>query len=475
LNLSILDAAQQCPEREYIVTPERTLTYAQMAQRVERTVSWLRSTGVRPGQEEPFALEATSALRTIEILLSLMELGVPALLLHPRWTELERASVLKRAGVSVPSLPDSFGLIPAGPPPSTSLPVKDPESCLAVVYTSGTTGVPKGVRLSRRAFVASARSTSAAVPVSETDRWLLCMPLAHVGGLSIITRCLLARATVVLQPSAPSKGFDPASVWRLMQDQEVTLVSLVPTQLQRLLDASLRAPSSLRLVLLGGASCPPQLLARAAEHGWAIRCTYGLTEACSAVTIARADGASAVPDSCGSALPGVELRIEAGRIHVRSAALLSGYYPEATGAALDDDGWFVTADCGQLVDGDLRVLGRHDDVIVTGGENVHPLEVERELLLHPGIDDACVFGLSDEHWGQVVAAAIVAKAPAALCDLLGWLEPRLARFKLPRKIAVVEALPLTPTGKVNRLRCRQLFGTQCRDISELSFESGAPR
>jgi O-succinylbenzoic acid--CoA ligase len=331
------------------------------------------------------------------------------------------------------------------------------------VYTSGTTGVPKGVRLSRRAFIESATSTALAVQLQNHDRWLLCMPLAHVGGLSIITRCLLSRCALVLQSPAPSKGFDPVSTWRLMDETGVTVVSVVPTQLQRLLEISPRAPAALRLVLLGGASAPPGLLARAAAAGWVVLCTYGLTEACSAVTIQREPGTQWTANAAGSALPGVEIQIEGGRILVRSKALLSGYFPDS-GPPLNDAGWFVAADCGEIIEGELYVLGRSDDAIITGGENVHPLEVERALLEHPAIEDVCVFGLEDPEWGQVVAAAIVSSDHAALSDLRAWLVERLASFKLPRKVALVDALPLTPTGKVNRLRCRQLFGPQCRDL-----------
>jgi O-succinylbenzoic acid--CoA ligase len=309
-----------------------------------------------------------------------------------------------------------------------------PDGTLAVLYTSGTSGRPKGAILSRAAFIAAARASAARLGWRDDDRWLCSLPLAHVGGLSVLVRCLLARRPFVL-----GRGD------RVAEDlaaHRATIVSLVPAQLARLLDAGWDPPPWLRLVLLGGAAAPPRLLERAASAGVPVVTTYGLTEACSQVAtqIPGAPGAG-----CGPPLPGVSVRIaEDDRIEIDGPTLFSGYL----GEPLRPPGWFATGDFGRLdAGGNLHVLGRRTDLITTGGENVYPAEVEAYLDAR-GVS-ACVFGVADETWGEIVAAAVTAPVdPASLADL--------APFKRPRRLAVVDALPLTAGGKPDRAAARAL-------------------
>jgi O-succinylbenzoic acid--CoA ligase len=257
------------------------------------------------------------------------------------------------------------------------------------------------------------------------------MPLAHVGGLSILTRCLLARTCVVLEPR-----FDAATLPARLDDEKITLLSLVPTMLARLLDEhpTWTPPPRLRAILLGGAGTPARLLARARERGLPVHTTYGLTEACSQVVTG------------GRALHGVELRISADeRIQVRGPMLMTGYLGEPP---LPPGAWLDTGDLGELDgDGVLRVHARRTDLIVTGGENVYPAEVEDALAALPGIHAACVFGIPDETWGQLVAALLVGERTPGLAAAIA---ARLAPHKRPRRIAFVDALPVTPAGKPDR-------------------------
>jgi O-succinylbenzoic acid--CoA ligase len=223
----------------------------------------------------------------------------------------------------------------------------------------------------------------------------------------------------------------------------VTLASLVPTMLVRLLDMETwRPPAHLRAILLGGAPASPALLARAAARGLTVHTTYGMTETCSHVAID------------GRVLPGVELGFRDGRITVRGPVVLRGFAPPHDDEpAVDGDGWFVTSDRGLFDEsGRLRVLGRADDVIVSGGEKVDPTAVEGVLESLPGVAAACVFAVPDPEWGERVAAALVAGpgGPPPARDLADALAERLARHQRPRRVAWLAELPLGATGKVDR-------------------------
>ena len=467
--LSVLRAAEEAPEHPAILVGERAISYGALAERVSRAIGWLRHLGVG-STPAPVALVAYAEPRTFELLYALIELGVPALLVHPRWTERERKELYA-------TVPDAFVLDNAlreapragqsarraatanetGANASLTLPEHiPPETPLAVVFTSGTTGRPKGVVLSRRAFFESAATSARNLAFYPDDRWLLTLPIAHVGGLSVLTRCLIARKTVVLPPELAAEGrIEPAALSRSVVRDRVTLLSLVPAQLDRwLADArDWTPPSHVRAILLGGASASPALLARAVGRGWPVLTTYGLTEACSQVTTQKYGTENRGEQGSGDALPGMQVRIVDGVIRVRGPSLFSRYLDDAA-SGLDADGWLTTEDCGHIDEhGRLHVLGRRDEVIVTGGENVHPCEVERVLDACPGIAASCVFAVEDARYGQRVAAALVADQTAAQPDdaeLVQFLSGHLASFKQPRDIAWLDALASATSGKVDR-------------------------
>ena len=355
----------------------------------------------------------------------------------------------------------------------------DPEAPLALLYTSGTTGRPKAAVLSHRAFAASARGHAALLGLEPRDRWLACMPLFHVGGLSILWRSVMAGSAIVLH-----EAFDVARVAHALRAERITLVSLVPTMLARLLDhwdAEIEDAScehlapALRCALIGGASASEALLERARRRGLPIAPTYGMTEACSQVAT-RPPGDTGAPQRERLVpLPGTELRIEdeagrplgagpVGTIALRGPTLMSGYVGAAARAApgaLDEHGWFRTGDVGFLdSEGRLCVLDRRRDLIVSGGENVYPAEVESVLLDHDRVLDAGVAAIADAEFGARPAAWIVARgAPGAaapgdaLAEALdAWCRERLARFKCPVAYRFVEALPRNAGGKLVRSR-----------------------
>ncbi len=419
---SIFDAASDAAEAPALRAGERVYTFEELAALVRGRLRALEREA-RP--RVPYPVVGANRVETIVALCALFELGVPALLLHPRLTSTETAALLADAERAGPI---------------------EHDDAAAVVYTSGTTGEPRAAVLTHRALAASAQASTANLGWEEDDRWLLCMPLARIGGLSTLTRCLAARRCVALVPR-----FDAAAFAHEMAANAATLVSLVPTMLARVLDAHPQwdGGGRLRAIVLGGAAASPRLLERARDRGLPIVITYGLTETCSQVSAtpyaARFDTAAF---GAGRPLPGIEIRVAGGHVEVRGPVLMAGYRnapPLAPGA------WFDTGDLGAIDDhGCLRVDARRTDLIVTGGENVSPVEVERVLEACPGVREAAVFGVADETWGQKVAAALVTEAGTPAVGLAPHVESRLAPHKRPRAVCYVPALPHTAGGKLDR-------------------------
>jgi O-succinylbenzoic acid--CoA ligase len=456
--LSILSAAERQPDAAAIVTPGGVRTRLDVARSVSGWIGWLRAQGVSPGDTQPVAFVAELSVRNVEFLLALIELGVAVLPLHDRWNSAQRDAAVRACGaclLEIPSEAPNAAQVPA-------VAAIDPERPLAIVYSSGSTDLPRGVVLSRRAFVNSARASAQALPFRDDDHWLLTLPLAHVGGLSVVTRCLLAGKAVVLSSDHVS-GFDPDVALAAMRRCSATLVSLVPTQLQALVERERDCPKSLRAAIVGGAALPTNLAQRAYSAGWPILTTYGLTETCAQVTLQRCSTPREAVSSitCGSPLPGVEVRIVDGLIQIRCGSLLSALVP-AGPTGVNAEGWLATSDLGELDQGgELVVLGRADDVIITGGENVNPLLVERVLTEHPSVARACVFGVPSERWGHEVAVAIVVETGQVVDGLESWLGTRLASFQRPRWLALVEQLPTLPNGKVDRRACQRSVRDRC--------------
>jgi O-succinylbenzoic acid--CoA ligase len=307
------------------------------------------------------------------------------------------------------------------------------EGVALVITTSGSTGEPKGVELTHDALAASAQMTMRRIGLDDGDRWLACMPWHHIGGLQV-----LLRARQFDTPLVVHERFD---VDRFAAQRDVTLLSLVPTQLVRLLDAGVDL-DRFRVILLGGAAPAPTLLARARAAGGRVVTTYGMSETCG----------GCVYD--GLPLDGVHIGVTVdGRVKLRGPMLMSGYRsrPDLTAGAIVD-GWLVTNDLGAVAeDGRLHVLGRADDVVITGGENVVTTEVAARLATHPQVRDVAVTGVDDPEWGQRVVAVVVADGdPPTLRQLREWCMATLPRAAAPRQLLVVDELPLLASGKLDR-------------------------
>lgn len=396
--LSIHAAAHEATDRPAIITRDRTWTFAECAELASA-----------PG---PVVI-ATPDVATILAIYGALEAAQPVAMIHAKAPLPEQHR--QRAMVAT-------ALAAATVPPGTAF----------VLFTSGSTGAAKGVVLSRGAIVAAARASAARLGWREDDRWLLPLPMAHAGGLSIVVRCLIARKPLILVER-------DTELAPLLRDARATIASLVPTQLAGLVPGD---PAALRALILGGAATPPGLLATALAARWPVLASYGLTETFGQVATSRAPGGPLV------LLPGVE--VEARETLVIRTAQLATCYLDGTAIAPQ----LVTADLGELEpvadEMMLHVIGRRDDVIISGGENIHPFDVEAILGATPGVTAACAFGVPDARYGSVVGVAVVVTPGFDRSAALAHWHATLAPYARPRWLAEVGQLPRLPSGKLDR-------------------------
>ena len=479
--LALLSRAGITPDAPAIEGEDSTWTFGELAERARRGAAHI-VTSVPPAAA-PVAILLPGDAQFVGWLAALSLAGRAALPLNSRLTTAELAQQLTdaRAGVllgehgdarlaelavrlpgltivAVPQfedLPDAHSQLPGEEAADDAL--------LVVLFTSGTSGRAKGACLSWSNFAASALAAADPLGPAIAERWLACMPLFHVGGLSIVVRSVLFGGPIRLH-----SRFDAALVSDALDEGDIAGISLVPTMLSRLLDhrGPRPAPAGLEVLLLGGAAASTELLARARFAGYPVCPTYGLTEATSQVATARPQRSGAARPAPMLPLPGVEVRIvvegedaaagEPGEIVVGGPTVMQGYLddPAATALALRD-GWLHTGDIGFLDDaGGLHVLDRRDDLIVSGGENVYPAEIEEVLAGHPSVAEAGVTGVPDADLGSTVVAWIVAKDAVTVDShaLAEHCRAHLAGFKCPREFRFVSALPRTAAGKLQRRR-----------------------
>lgn len=472
----------RAPQAAALVCGNQTLSRSALAARADALAAWLAARGVGAGDvvaaHLPNGTEFATLLHAVDrrdaILLPLhrrqtqVELSgilhdaAPRVLLHAADAAAETAVGASRAAGVVPC---AFPAISTDAP--RSLPRLGTAAPALLLYTSGTTGQPKGAVLTHEGLGAAVQASAQHLGTRRDDRWLACLPFFHVGGLSILLRC--ARQAVACEVQ---RGFDAERVYRALERGDLTHISLVPTLLGRLLDSrgNRRAPPALRVVLVGGAQAPPALLERAAKLGWPVAATYGLTEAASQV-------ATQLPsegwDAGARLLPGVSVRIvdgggndapagEPGEILIRGKMVMAGYWrrPAATARTLVD-GWLHTGDVGTLdTRGNLRVFDRRTDLLVSGGENVYPAQVEAVLLEHPDVLDAGVSGTPDPEYGNRPVAWVVPREKRELDaqDLARFCRGRLASYEVPVRFHTLPSLPRTASGKLQRQRLGKAGG-----------------
>ena len=412
--------------------------------------------------------------------------GVVPVPLNPRLTAAEIAFIVHDSGarmlIAEPELADAIegattleSLLASGAHSDDDPTVRvDPDDVLYQMYTSGTTGLPKGVLLTHRSVLTNCAQVSCGLSyaIEPGDRWLIVAPLFHAAAVITAFNCVFGGGCLVIQ-----RGFDPVAAVRALSEERISLTTLVPVMIQACLvgvpDAAERDYAALRAIAYGGSVIAESTLRRAMEvFGCDFYQGFGQTESSAGLTYlteldhrAALDGRPDLLASCGQPLPGTEIRIvdavgnslppdRVGEIVARGPQVMLGYWnrPEDTAATLRD-GWLWTGDAGSLdKDGYLTIRDRLRDMVVTGGENVYPSEVENALLAHPSVAEASVIGIPDETWGEAVHAVVVPR-PAMQIDVDGLLDhckERLAGFKAPRSIDVVDELPRNASGKVRK-------------------------
>ena len=427
--------AETCPDRPAVIDGDRALDYAELERESTGVARRLAAAGVR--QDSTVAISMPGGADYAVALHALMKLGARALPVDPRMKDEERAPIESAAGraFTIESLSD-LSSHEADLPLLGELSLDEP--CTGIL-TSGTSGSSKLVELTYGNHLWSAVGSAFNLGVSPEDRWLCCLPLFHVSGLSIVLRSAIYGTTAVIHD-----GFDLDRVAESLQRDGITIVSLVTTMLTRLLDAG-AAIERPRAILVGGGPVPDEVLTEALGLGATVVQTYGLTEASSQVTTLSPADAERKRGSAGRPLLTTHVRISDGEILVQG--------PTVAPDALDDDGWLHTGDSGWIdEDGFLWVEGRRDAVIVTGGENVIPEEVEEVLAAHPDVADAAVVGRPDPDWQNAVVALIVPRdgVDPEVERLRSWCADRLTDYKVPKKVEFTAELPRTASGKLLR-------------------------
>ncbi|HMB39888.1 MAG TPA: AMP-binding protein [Wenzhouxiangellaceae bacterium] len=470
-------AAQRQPEALALVQGSKRLDYAELAGLASRRAAMLYDRGLRT--DDRVVLEAPVTLASAVWVHALLWLGATVVPVAPSLPPNDCAALLRRlaprALITSNSSPaaaqggsrgliviDAEKAIEPGTAPLNPA-AHDPARMATILMTSGSSSTPKAVPLTLGNHAASAAAVAQRLGTATTDRWLLCLPLEHIGGLAILFRCVLAGTAAVLMPR-----FDAAGVNDQLKKQRITLTSLVPSMLDAVVqNGNGLPPPGLRGVFIGGAPAAPELLENARSAGWPVLPTWGMTEAGSQLATPAPATVAALEFSAQSpvALPplsGVEVRTaSSGALQVRGPMLFSGYLDDAASGP-DAEGWFTTGDRGTVeANGSVRIAGRIDNVIISGGINVSLDSVARRLLDCPLIEDAATVGVEDRRWGQRVAAAVVvadAESPNARADAFDdWSRRHLPPAERPARWRFVDRIPRGSSGKPLGPAVRALF------------------
>jgi acyl-CoA synthetase (AMP-forming)/AMP-acid ligase II len=455
-----------------------TVSYARLAAEIETLAGKLRAAGV--GRGDRVALVIPQGPTCVRLILAIAALGAAAAPLNPAYTEDEYAFYFEDLRPRLLLLParelpaaraaadervrvvevDGAQLLPG---PSAAYEDAEPDDIALLLHTSGTTSRPKQVPLLQRNLIASARSIAAFYELGPDDVSYCAMPLFHVHGLVASTLAALAGGGSVVVPSRVA----PRRLWAHLRAHGVTWLSAGPTLHQMILEKAdgHSSTGALRFVRSCSSALPPELWSRSEDvYGVPMLEAYGMTEASHQMASNPLPPAARVPGSVG--VPsGVELRlvdpegadVEIGEVAVRGPGITPGYLAnrQANAESFFGDGWFRTGDSGRLDDGYLRLEGRIKEMILRGGENISPYEIEETLRAHPAVLEAVAFGIEDEKYGEEVGAAVALCGEADERALRDWCTERLATFKVPKTIFVLDAIPRTATGKLQRKRIAQ--------------------
>jgi len=449
------ERARITPDKLALVVLEsgERLTYAELEARAQRAAGALLDRGIGPGDR--FGILGENRLEFIALFFGGLKIGAIVVPLSTRATDHEREQIAKDCGMKeVVPLDAANG--------STSIvhgSSFDEEETACLLYTSGTTGRPKGVMIPRRQLFWNGYNTVVNWDLRYDDVSPLYTPIYHAGGLAaFMIPIFTVGGTMILH-----RSFNVSEVWQTIEREKCTVVLGVPTIWKMLMDAPEFATASLdhvRWFISGGAPLPHSIIDAFQKRGVVFKQGYGMTEVgvnCFTMTI---DDSYRKPGSIGRPMMFTEVRLtnmdgDIGEMEIRGPHVSKGYWNnnEATSASYADDGWFRTGDLARRdEDGYFYIAGRRKEMFISGGVNVYPAEIEAELVSHPSVSDAAVIAVADEKWGEVGVAFIVGKTTED--ELASYLTLRIAKYKVPRKFVFVDALPRTPYGKVEKEKLR---------------------
>lgn len=459
-----------------LITSGSEISYKELNERITKTSAWLSSKGIK--EHTKAAILSSNNPGYVILLSALWNLNACVIPLNIMLSDSELIEIINFSDaeflfynkdekpepeVTIPRIDMSKTSTGSG---SIKVPGLDPDAVSLVMFTSGATGRPKGVMHSLNDLLNSSDNSNDLLNQKPEDRWIASLPFYHIGGLSIIIRTFRYGSSLVIPSSLKNDSLTGA-----FNDLKPTHASLVSTQLKRMLESGWKPSAELKKILLGGGFADVKLIKDAISAGCKISNVYGSTETSAFVTAGNTETAINKPLSSGRALGSNKIFIvddqlneekagRTGEILILSRALFHGYYKDEKESAkkLTSKG-FRTGDVGHLdKDGDLFVEARRTDLIITGGENVNPLEVETALNNIPGISDSCVFAMPDIEWGQIVAAAVVLEKEVSIKEISDYLKDKIAGYKAPKRFYPVESIPRSPLGKILREKVREELG-----------------
>ncbi|WP_366247448.1 o-succinylbenzoate--CoA ligase [Terribacillus aidingensis] len=473
--------ADLSPGRLALETPEgTTITFGDLHKAVDIRARKLTSLGVKQGSR--VAVLSHNSVEMVMLVHAMSYIGATLILLNTRLTTAEWSFQLQDSEAELLLTEARFEkqAKDTGVPSVTiemlhNQPEKEYTCCtelqlddvFTIIYTSGTTGNPKGVEHTYGNHWWSAIGSALNLGLSQEDKWLSPLPMFHVGGLSTIFK-----SAIYGMPLYVTESFDEKVVQTAIMERGVTIVSVVTVMLQRLLrlqeEDGVTYPEKFRCMLLGGGPAPLHLLEESKTRDIPVFQSYGMTETASQIVTLSPEDSIRKLGSAGKALVPAQLRImtesgfakpeEPGEIQVKGPMITKGYYrnPDATDGAFRE-GWLATGDIGYTdKEGYLYVLDRRKDLIISGGENIYPAEVEGVLTSHPGIKEAAVIGKADTNWGSVPVAFLVKSAEVSADELQAYCQEKLARYKIPKYWHFVDELPRNASNKLMRYKLQHL-------------------
>lgn len=507
MNINIGDTltrrTRRMPDREALVETDsgRRFTYAQINRRTNRLANGLRATGVKAGDRIGILLMNGSEF--VETFFATAKIGATLVPLNWRLTPDELEFILKDSGTTtlvfgpqlagqvaeiqsrgdktdlrsyiqlggeIADFAEDFAALTASQSGEEPELAGGDDDLLFIMYTSGTTGLPKGVMHSHRTVFAAITNMMATNETGIDETTLLSLPLFHVGALTPAFQSIYSAARLVI-----TRSFDPVKSWEIIRDEKITNTLLVPAMLQAMkavFDPSKHDASSMRSMVSGAAPVPVSMIGAFAEMGISINQVYGMTETCGPGCLILGEDAAARPGSTGKGYFYTDVRITApdgsecppgvsGEVCMRAPNNMVGYWnrPDATAETIKD-GWLHSGDVGVAdEDGFVRIVERLKDMLISGGENVYPAEIENVLLSHPGVADAAVIGIPSEKWGESAMAVCVCApdADVSAADLIALSKAKLAGFKCVKHVEFTDVIPRNPSGKILKRALREHY------------------